>query len=166
MLAARLSMRKTREILRLRWGEGRSVRETASSCGVGATTVHDVVVRAKQAGLGWPLDDDLDDAALEVRLYPPRTGRPIGRPVPDFAKMYRELKRRGVTLELLWREYREQNPDGGYGYSRFCDQRSAPVGDDLQPETIGERSVTCKPRLISVRSGFRHRYFLEKRLLR
>ncbi len=121
MPAERLSMRKTKEILRLRWGLGRSLRETALSCGVGATTVHDVIARAKAAGLSWPLAEDLDDAALERRLYPPLvTAR--DRALPDFAHLYRELKRRGVTLELLWQEYRQAHPEDGFGYSRFCDR--------------------------------------------
>ena len=120
MPAERVSMRKTREILRLRWGLQRSLRETAASCGVGATTVHDVVARARAAGLRWPLPAELDDAALEARLYPPPKGRD-GRPLPDFTTLYRELKRRGVTLELLWQEYRQGHPECGYGYSRFCD---------------------------------------------
>jgi len=68
MPAKRLSMRNTREILRLRWGLNRSLRDTASSAGVGASTVHEVIARATAAGLSWPLPDELDDAALEARL--------------------------------------------------------------------------------------------------
>ena len=120
MPGKRLSMRNTREILRIRWGLGRSLRETALSCGVGPSTVHDVVTRAAAAGLSWPLPEDLDDAALEARLYPPPAGR-RDRAVPNFELVYRELKRRGVTLELLWQEYRQQHGEHGYGYSRFCD---------------------------------------------
>jgi transposase len=115
-------MRKTREILRLRWGLKRSLRETAASVGVGASTVHDVCARAKLAELGWPLPAELDDAALEARLYPPVRGGEVERPLPDCAGVYRELKQRGVTLELLWQEYRQRHPDDGYGYSRFCDR--------------------------------------------
>ncbi len=70
MPAVRLSMRNTREILRLRWGLGRSIRETARSCGVGTTTVHDAIARAKAARLSWPRPPDLDDGAPETRLYP------------------------------------------------------------------------------------------------
>jgi transposase len=121
MPAERLSMRNTREILRLRWGLGRSIRETARSCGVGTTTVHDAIARARAARLSWPLPPDLDDAALERRLYPPPGTAVRDRAVPDFATMYRELKRRGVTLELLWQEYRQQHAENGYGYSRYCD---------------------------------------------
>lgn len=119
MPAARLSMRKTREILRLRH-EGLSLRAIGSSVGVGSTTVHDVLARAGAAGFGWPLPEGLDDAALEARLYPEPRGR-TGRPRPDFGVVYRELARRGVTLELLWQEYRAEHPEAGYGYSRYCD---------------------------------------------
>jgi transposase len=78
------------------------------------------VARARVAGLGWPLPGDLDDAALEARLYP---GSQLHRhqAEPDFQHLYKELKRRGVTLQLLWHEYREDHPNDGYGYSRFCD---------------------------------------------
>ena len=81
-------MRKIREMLRLRWGLKRSLRETARSCGVGATTVHDVLVRARMAGLTWPVPDALDDAALEVRLYPPVAGQ-REHALPDCAAIYR-----------------------------------------------------------------------------
>ncbi len=120
MPATRLSMRKTKEILRLRLGQGLSLRATALSCAVGPSTVHDVVARARAAGVGWPLPEDLDEATLEARLYPPPGAR-LGRAQPDLKYIYRELKRRGVTLELLWQEYRQQYGAQGYGYSRFCD---------------------------------------------
>lgn len=119
MPAERLSMRKTREILRLRLGLGLSLRDTARSVNVSSSTVNDCVVRAREAGLGWPLADDLDDAGLEAKLYPVDTKTRL-RPLPDLKRMHAEMRKKGVTLELLWREYREAHPDG-YGYSRFCD---------------------------------------------
>ncbi len=100
MPAKRVSMRNTREILRLRWGLKRSLRETARSCGVGPSTVHDVVARATAAGLSWPLPEEVDDAALEARLYPPPLGR-RDRAAPNFGHIYRELKRRGVSLPRI-----------------------------------------------------------------
>lgn len=120
MPAHRVSMRKTREILRLRWELGLAGRQVARSCKISPSTVSDVVARAKVAGLEWPLPEEMDDAALEARLYPPPLGR-SGRPELDFAAMYKELKRKGVTLQLLWHEYRTQHPDG-YGYSRYCER--------------------------------------------
>jgi transposase len=63
----------------------------------------------------------LKDEALEARLYPPPTAAAKDRrPQPDWAAVYRELRRPGVTLQLLWEEHRAANPDG-YGYSRYCE---------------------------------------------
>lgn len=112
-------MRKTREILRLRWGQGLSLRATARSCGVSPSTVNDCVVRAQTAGLKWPLSPKLSDTRLEELLYPAPVGR-TDRPEPDFLHVYREMKRRGVTLQLLWHEYKSEHRERGYQYSHFC----------------------------------------------
>jgi transposase len=119
MPAPRLSMRKTREILRLRLGLGLSLREVARSCDVSSSTVSDCIGRAAVAGLGWPLPAELDDAGLEAKLYPADSSN-RNKATPDFQHVHRELRRKGVTLELLWQEYRALHPEG-YGYSRFCD---------------------------------------------
>ncbi|HYC00414.1 MAG TPA: IS21 family transposase [Candidatus Limnocylindrales bacterium] len=113
-------MRKTREILRLRWHLGQSVRATSRSCGVAGSTILELESRAKAAGLSWPLADDLDDAALEALLYK-REAAPPARELPDFASVHRELRRKGVTLELLWLEYKERGGPQAYSYSRFCE---------------------------------------------
>jgi transposase len=113
-------MRRIRDVLRLKAG-GMSKRQIAASVGIGATAAGDYLRRAKKAGLVWPLADDLDDAVLEARLFPPP--QKIGadeRSQPDWAHVHRELKRKGVTLLLLWEEYRGQHPKG-YGRSRFCE---------------------------------------------
>lgn len=120
MPAQRMSMRKTREILRLRWGERRSIREVGRSCGVSPSTVVDCTSRAQVAGLSWPLPAEMDDIALEALLYAPKPGD-VDRQPPDFKMLYRELRKKGVTLELLWMEYRESAGDTGYSYSHFCD---------------------------------------------
>jgi transposase len=112
-------MRKIREVLRLK-ADGFSKRRIAASLGISATAAMECVQRARRAGLTWPLPEDLSDEALEQRLYPPPTSTKEQRPLPNWAEIHRELKRSGVTLELLWVEYRERHPDG-YGYSRFCD---------------------------------------------
>ena len=116
-------MRKIRDVLRLT-ADGMSSRKIAASLSIGATTVIDCLHRAARAGLAWPLPDEIDDAILEKRLYPPQTTVKEQRPLPNWAVIQRELKRPGVTLELLWQEYRDQFPDG-YGYSRFCDLHRA-----------------------------------------
>jgi transposase len=113
-------MRKLRDVLRLTAG-GMSSRQVAASLTIGATTVIDYRARARRAGIAWPLPDELTDEALEASLYPPP---PIvakdQRPLPDWPTVHRELKRPGVTLQLLWEEYRGRQPQG-YGYSRFCE---------------------------------------------
>ena len=99
MPAVRSSMRNTREILRLRWGLGRSIRETARSCGVGTTTVHDAVARAKAARLSWPRPPDLDDGAPETRLYPVCPYRDPGHPSREHHRETEMLL--GVTPQTL-----------------------------------------------------------------
>ena len=113
-------MRKIREVLRLRWAQGLSYRQIATSCCLGVGTAQEYVRRAGEAGLTWPLPADLTDAALEARLFPPPPPVPgVERPAPDWAVVDRELRRKGVTLLLLWEEYRASQPQA-FGYSRFC----------------------------------------------
>lgn len=120
MPAERLSMRKIVEVLRLRYELHQSTRVVAQSAQMGETTVREYLRRAKAAGVTWPLPEDLDEAALERRLFGPPTGAVVVRPLPDLARIHVELRRKDVTLGLLWTEYKEQHPDG-YQYSQFCD---------------------------------------------
>jgi len=117
----RLPMRKIRDAMRLR-ADGLSARAIGTSLGVGRTTAGDYLKRVDAAGLIWPLSDDLSDAALEQRLYPdaPDTAR-RGLVQPDWSAIHREMRRKNVTLLLLWEEYKAAHPDDGYGYSRFCE---------------------------------------------
>ena len=125
MPAKRLSMRKIREVLRLKWGNGMSNRRIAASSGIGRPTVSEYLRRAEEAGLSWPLPDDLDDARLERLLFPPAPDLPAQeRGIPDWAHIHGELKHKGVTLFLLWQEYRANHPDG-YQYSWFCEHYRA-----------------------------------------
>ena len=116
----RLPMRKIRDVLRLS-GEGLSARQIAGSLAIGRTTVQAYLDRARDAELGWPLPPEMSDTELERRVYP-RTARDVSNraALPDWAYIHRELRRKGVTLSLLWEEYRADHPDG-YGYSRFCE---------------------------------------------
>ncbi len=116
MAAERLSMRTTREILRLKWACGRSNRQIAQSCGIARSTAAECLRRAAEAGLTWPLPPDLDDGTLEARLYPPPDRTATIRPVPDWAAIHAELRRPAVTLQLLWQEYKAAHP-AGYQYS-------------------------------------------------
>jgi len=118
----RSAMRKIREILRLALGEGLSRRQTAAATGVPPATVGDHLTRARLAGLSWPLPEGVDDTWLEARLFaPPSPPLPSElRPAPHWPTVHKELRRhKGVTLQLLWLEYREAHPEG-FGYSWFC----------------------------------------------
>ena len=118
-------MRKIKEVLRLKWVSGLSNRQIAASCGIGRPTVSEYLRRAELAGLRWPLPDDLDEARLERLLFPPPPDLPAQqRGIPDWANIHGELKRPGVTLFLLWQEYRQAYPDG-YQYSWFCEHYRA-----------------------------------------
>jgi transposase len=118
MGAKRLPMRQIREILRLKH-EGLGHRAIARACGAGVGTVSEYLRRAQRAGVGWPLPPELDETTLEARLFPPaEPGRE--QVPPDLVWIHQEVKRPGVTLHLLWEEYREVHP-GGYGYSQFCE---------------------------------------------
>lgn len=113
-------MRKVKEVLRLYHEKNLSTREIAQSLGIGRSTVHDYLDRALKAGLGWPLSPELDDASLEHRLFPTRAPVSSGkRQMPSMEYLNQELKKKGVTLQLLWDEYKQNNPDG-YQYSQFC----------------------------------------------
>ena len=112
MPRSRLSMRKVREILRQRWELGLSVRRIARGAGLSHPTVLNYVRRARACGLSWPLPSDWDDAELERRLFPPPPSPRASRPEPDWPATHRELKRKGVTLQLLWDEYKAAHPEG------------------------------------------------------
>jgi transposase len=114
-------MRKIREVLRLRLGQGLSQRAVADSLRLSVGAVNGYLRRARCAGLGWPLPAGLDDQALERLLFPPPPDLPAAqRPMPDLAGVHRELRKPNMTLALLWEEYRAGAPDG-FGYSWFCD---------------------------------------------
>jgi transposase len=116
----RLLMRKIRDALRLR-ASGLSIRAIAASLGVRLSTLSEYLRRAARAGLVWPLPEALADETLEAMLFQPMGG--ATRQVhaqPDWPAIHRELRRKDVTLALVWEEYRGGHPDG-YSYSRFCE---------------------------------------------
>jgi transposase len=162
MARARLPMRKIRDVLRLT-AEGMSSRKIAASLSIGATTVVDCLHRARTAGVGWPLPEDVTDETLEARLFPASTAliqAKARRPMPEWAWIHRELKRPGVTLLLLWDDYRGQHPTG-LRYSRFCEiyqewkRRLTPTM--RQTHIAGERMFVDysgkKPHLVNPTTG-------------
>jgi len=119
MAMERLPMRRIREILRLKLTLGLSHRATAKSLGISAGAVGETASRAKRKELDWKQVTTLSDEDLEVLLYGAKPDGRSDRPLPDFNLINRELRRPGVTMELLHVEYLERHPDG-YRYSAFC----------------------------------------------
>ena len=119
MAGQRLSMHRTREILRQKWQLGRSHREVVRALGVSVGMVSATLGRAEAAGLStWEAIEPLAETEFERRLYGP--ARASTRPRPDPVWIHTERQRQGVTLELLHLEYLEQHPDG-YRYTQFCE---------------------------------------------
>jgi transposase len=124
MPAERLSMRKVREVLRLKHVLGMSYRKISEATGVGKTQAAEYVRRAEAAGMTWPVPPGIDDAELDRRLFPVVDDGGRARPAIDWPAIQNELKRRGVTLLLLWQEYLAEQPSG-YSYTRFCELHKA-----------------------------------------
>jgi len=113
-------MRQVYEVLRLKWGQGRSERQLAQRLGISRPAVAEYVRRAQAAGLSWPVPETCHAEALERLLCPSVPLRaPAMHVVPDWATVHQELKRKGGTLCLLWQEYKAATPDG-LPYSWFC----------------------------------------------
>ncbi len=160
MLGKRLEMRQIREILRLSLGCGLSGRRVGKSLGLSKSVVLGYVRRAQAVGLSWPLPSELDGDSTLDALLRPRRGRPRDTAVqPDWGHTARELKRPGVTLALLWQEYRQVQPQG-YSYSRFCELFGAwrktagatfrnrhRAGEAVQTDYAGQRMLVFDPAL-------------------
>ncbi len=121
----RVSMRKTREVLRLHFDLKLGQRQIARCANISQSTVHDYLERFTAAGLSWPLPAEMSEAQLETALFPAALGKvrepEPEPPLPDFAYIHEELQRhKHATRQLLWEEYRAAHADG-YGYSRFCE---------------------------------------------
>jgi transposase len=115
-------MREVREVMRLHREGAVAMREIARMTGVARSTVRDMILRFERSGLAWPVPSEISDTELEMRLYGPAGVKPGRRklPEPDWSVVAREMKRKHVTLQVLWEEYIAEHTDG-YRYSRYCD---------------------------------------------
>ena len=116
-------MRKIREVLRLRLEAGLSIRQISASTKTSVGAIQKLLARADALNLNWPLPEDLDDGRLAALFYPgagPTTSTRYQ--VPDWATVHQELKRKGMTKQLLWEEYTAQYPNRCYSYSQYCDR--------------------------------------------
>jgi transposase len=114
-------MRHVRDVLRLKTA-GVAINEIARRVGVASSTVRLTLKRLAAAGLSWPLSAEMTDTALEEQLFT-AVGKKQGHrrlAEPDWATVHRELKRKHVTLQIVWDEYVARHPEG-YRYSRFCE---------------------------------------------
>jgi transposase len=137
-----ISMRKTKEILRLKYELGLTNRQIAASLNLSHTCVGQHLAQAQQAGIGWPVPADLDEDQFRQRLRAAESPSPPQRYLPPMAEVHRELQRKGVTLRLVWEEYHRAHPEG-YAYTqfweyyrRFCSQLEPAL---RQPHPAGER---------------------------
>lgn len=118
----RIHMRQIREVLRLHLESGRSIRQINASTKTSVGAIQKLLKQAHELNLSWPLPDDLDDARLAALFYPatdPATSKRLV--VPDWKTLHQELKRKGMTKQLLWEEYCQTHPIRCYSYSQFCD---------------------------------------------
>ena len=113
-------MRKIRDVLRYRHSAGLSLEATARALNLSKGVVAKYLRLASAAGLSWPLPDDLDDSGLEKLLYRQSAAREPSFAEPDYALVHQELKKKGVTLTLLWEEYLQAVGGRGYQYTAFC----------------------------------------------
>lgn len=121
MTTPNLTMQKTKEILRLHFDLKLTKRQIARCVKASHSTVVKYIEKAERAALAWPLPADFDDTKLEQLIFGKETiARDTARPLPAMDDIHRELRRKGVTLQLLWQEYKENCPDG-YQYTQFCE---------------------------------------------
>jgi transposase len=114
-------MRHIKEILRLKLEAKLSHRKISRSLGIGVGTISTYGKRATELGLTWPLPPEMTDNDLEQLLFPsPKASGRFGRVMPDCTNIHQELKRKGVTKQLLWEEYKQTHGDAGYQYSQYC----------------------------------------------
>lgn len=133
----RLRMRQIKEILRLKYELKRSQQSIAYATGIARSTVRDYLSRAHVANLSWPLPDEMDNAALEALLFPVTEKRACeNKPIPDWQYIHTELKRKSVTLQILWEEYKREHTNG-YQYSWFAHlyRQWAKAKDVWMPQT-------------------------------
>lgn len=116
----RIAMRKIREILRLRFEVGLSLRQISRCADVSTGTIQKMLKRLEAFGVSWPLPEEMTEPRLASLLYPESDSRPGALEDPDWATIHMELRKNGVTRHLLWEEYCQRMPVRAYSYSQFC----------------------------------------------
>lgn len=136
-------MRKINEIFRQRYELKRSYRDIGQSLHISISTVCEYLRRARAAGLSWPFPPELDEELLYNKLFLPAAHQGHTRPLPNWETVHCELRKKGMTLLLLWREYRDAHPEG-LGYTQFCKHYRAQAKTFSpvmrQPHKAGEKT--------------------------
>jgi hypothetical protein len=124
MSAKRITMRKIRDVLRLRFAAGLSIRQIKASTKVSVGAIQKLLARAEEEGLAWPLPPKLDDESRLAHLFYPGADTRVSTryEMPDWPALHQALKGKGITKQLLWEEYTEQYPNRCYSYSQFCER--------------------------------------------
>ena len=116
----RTSMTNIKEVLRLKYECGLSIRQIASCTKVSRSTISEIINRFAQGSLQWPLQPQQSESFLNQQLFHDKSPSPV-KVMPDFAQYFIELKRKSMTKLLLWQEYAEQYQEQAYQYSQFCE---------------------------------------------
>jgi hypothetical protein len=166
MPANRKTMRKIKEVIRLKFEADLSHERIAAAAGVSKGAVTKYLQRAREVELGWPLPVGMDDGKLEALLFP-RAPPLVTRHVePDFAHLHQELKRKGVTLQLLWEEYAVAHralactPSITICWTRIAFQRGAPSRARAASNSVAQ----CGHRLVVRDVSWRLRHVLQRKL--
>jgi transposase len=125
MPTPRVTMSKLRQTLQLLHSGTLSTRQIGAALGISKSTVSEIASYARAAGVDWAQAQALSDQELQARLYKPPVARASRHLEPDFAHIHRELRRPGVTLQLLWEEYQQQHAGQAYKYSAYCEKYQA-----------------------------------------
>jgi len=121
MSAKRTAMRKLREVLRLSYSAGLSIRKISASTKISVGSIQNILKLAEQLQITWPLPEDWDDQTLALKFYPRSDAQPSAKfQEPVWTDVHMELKKKGLTKQLLWEEYAQQYPNRCYSYSQFC----------------------------------------------
>lgn len=120
MPTPRVNMSKLRHALQLLHEATLSRRQIGQALNISKTTVSEIASYARAAGVDWTAAQGLTDDELQRRLYRPAVARSSSQLEPDYHWIHRELKRPGVTLQLLWEEYQQQHQGAAYKYTSFC----------------------------------------------
>ena len=140
MAQERLTLRKIKEILRLKFEIQLSNRAIAGACKVSNSTVGEYLKRAEAAGVSWPLGE-IGEEELYRKLFPEQKAVPSKReyPIPEWEEVQKEKRQKGVTLQLLWQEYKGKYPEG-YQYSQFCEHYQRWKKSWIEPSKHNEHS--------------------------